>query len=123
MTLDYRGSVNDRYSLINLTGEGESSDAFYAGAFSFGSFILMPDPDGGVGSLGNTTVVMEVSVDGDNWANPEYQFGPNHYLSSGRPALVNVDLRGIYAVRFTVSKADGSADPKAQIRVFMQHMG
>lgn len=123
MPYETRASSNPRFSLINLTAEGETSDAFYAGAFHYGSFVLLPDPDDGDKTLGDTTVIMEITVDNENWADPDYFMGPNIYLSSGRPALINVDLRGVLAVRFKVSKADGSADAKAQIRTFMQHMG
>jgi len=118
-----RSVSNPRFSTINLTDEDGTSDAFFAGAFAFGSFVLLADPEGGVGSLGSATVIVEVSVDGENFVDPDYFMGPNLFLSAGRPALINVDLRGIHSVRFKVSKVDGAADPKAQVRVFMQHMG
>lgn len=120
---EHRGDVKPRFSLINLTAEGETSDAFFAGAFAYGSFVLLADPDEGSGTIGSATVELEISVDGENWANPDYFYGPHLYMSAGRAALMNVDLRGVYAVRFKVSKADGDADAKAQVRAFMQHMG
>ena len=123
MTYENRGEVKPRFSLINLTAEDETSDAFFAGSFSFGSFVLLPDPDEGSGTLGSATISLEVTVDGENWADPDYFYGPHLYLSGGRPALINVDLRGIFALRFKVTKADESADPKAQVRAYMQHMG
>ncbi len=123
MSYENRGEIKPRYSLINLTAVDETSDAFFAGSFSFGSFILLPDPDEGSGSLGSATISVEISVDGENWADPDYPFGPNIYLSGGRPALMQVDLRGVFALRFKVTKADEDADPKAQVRAYMQHMG
>ena len=123
MSYENRGEIKPRYSLINLTALDETSDAFFAGSFSFGSFVLLPDPDEGSGSLGSATISVEISVDGENWADPNYPFGPNIYLSGGRPALMQVDLRGVFALRFKVTKADEDADPKAQVRAYMQHMG
>ncbi len=123
MSYQTRGEIKPRFSLINLTAEGETSDAFFAGSFSFGSFVMLPDPDEGSGALGSATLSLEISVDGENWADPDYFYGPNLFLSAGRPALINVDLRGIYAVRFKVTKSDEDADPKAQVRAFMQIMG
>jgi len=123
MSYENRGEIKPRYSLINLTAVDETSDAFFAGSFSFGSFVLLPDPDEGSGSLGSATISVEISVDGENWADPDYPFGPNIYLSGGRPALMQVDLRGVFALRFKVTKADEDADPKAQVRAYMQHMG
>ena len=96
---------------INLTNLGYESAPARVVFSRRAVFHLIPDPDESY-SLGSSAVTLQLSADGENF------FDHTTVLNNSSPGTQTaVVLDGVYAVRFKTTTADGTADPKAFVKV------
>ena len=96
---------------INLTNSGYESVSTRVTPNRRGVFHLIPNPDESY-ELGSSVVTLQFSADGEHF------FDHTTTLNNSSPGTQTaVVLDGVYAVRFKTTTADGTADPKAFVKV------
>jgi hypothetical protein len=98
---------------INLTNPVGTSSSVKSSAYKYLGAVMYPDPNESY-ALGSGVATLQFSADGTNFVNS------NKTLSNSDAGEFSIDITGVQSVRFLTTTADGSADPAANISVYLQ---
>jgi hypothetical protein len=98
---------------INLADPDAVSDTTVVANYrSFGATIF-PNEDTSY-ALGSGVATMQFSTDGENFVDSSFA------ISNSTQGKFAFDITSVHTIRFKTSTADGSADPAAEIAIYMQ---
>ena len=98
---------------INLADPAGASAVAKVASYRYMGASIFPDPDNSY-PLGSGVATVQFSADGENFTNSAKT------LSGSTTGVFNIDIQGVHSMRLLTTTADASADPSANISVYLQ---